>query len=108
MVTIDDERRPVIVQFTQVLGNRSHRNQRCAFNPANRVLFRLTNVYQAQGLALLKAAFYLAGTDLQGNFGHDEMLAMGETVKRAPRRVRLTPLLYSGVKSSVSNRFYSR
>jgi hypothetical protein len=36
------------------------------------------------------------------------MLAMGEKAKRAQRTFRLTPLLYSGVKSSVSNRFYSR
>jgi hypothetical protein len=36
------------------------------------------------------------------------MLAIGENAKPAPGKVRLTPLLYSGVKSSVSNRFYSR
>ena len=104
----DDERRPVIIQFTQMLRDRSHGNQPCAFDPADRVLLRLSNVYQAQALAPFKAAFYLAGTNLQGNFGHDEMLAMGEKAKRARGRIRLTPLLYSGVKSSVSNRFYSR
>ena len=107
-MAIDDQRWPVIVQFTQVLRDRSHRNQACALDAANRVLFRLPNVYQAQGLAVFNAAFYLAGTDLQGNFGHDEMLAIDEKAKRSPGRVRLTPLLYSGVKSSVSTRFYSR
>ena len=117
-MAIDDQHRPIIVQFTQVLRDRSHRNQPCALDAANRVLFRLPNVYQAQRLAVFKAAFYLARTDLQGNFGHDQMLAIDKKAKRAPqivctrlpssRGVRLTPLLYSGVKSSVSNRFYSR
>ena len=104
----DDQRSPVVVQFIQVLRDRLHGDQPRAFDPANGVLFRLPNIYQAQALAVVKAAFYIAGTNFQGNFGHDEMLAIGENAKRAPRRVRLTPLLYSGVQSSVSNRFNIR
>ena len=93
-----DQGRPIIVQFIQVLRNRSHRYQLRALDAANRVLFWLANVYQAQGFAVFQAAFYLAGTNFQGNFGHDDMLAIGEKAKRAPRKARLTPLLYSGVK----------
>ena len=86
-MTIDNQRRPIIVQFTQVFRDRSHRNQPCALDAANGVLFRLPNVYQAQGVAVCKAPFYLAGTNFQGNFGHDEMLTIRENAKRASDRL---------------------
>jgi hypothetical protein len=107
-MAVNDERGPIVIQFAHMLRDRAHGDEARPFDAADGVLFRLPNVYQAQGLAVIKAAFYLAGTDLQGKFGHDEMVAVRGEAKRIRPEVRLTPLLYSGVKSPVSNRFYRK
>ncbi len=47
-MTENDNSRPVVVQFLQLLGDGPHRNQPCAFDVANGVLLRFPYIDQTE------------------------------------------------------------
>lgn len=93
MVAENDQRRPLGVQFRQVLRNGTHGNQPGAFDAADGVLFRLPNINQAQGFASIEAFLHLAGVNFERDFGHDENVISAHGSETRPENPASDPLV---------------